>query len=687
MDSSNDNRKGWFGRLRDSMRCSSSLNTPLSGMRDFVGLATAYWRHSDEKLLAYTLTAGVVAFSWMLGQSSPYVADAWANVLDSMYRLAPGSEERSTMENVRDNAMLLAGIVFTRLFVLAGARHLCSSNLNRRARGWLQDQFNQALFDGQHAHMHMTSDQTQDPKSSMSMPDNLDQRIDEPTGAFYGGLIGLSMGAVTTTSSFIAVFNKMQEFSTPLEMIKFAGAYGTSMAALMVASAYVIPNTMGAFKIGTWQKMINLAKQKASGNWRGEMGNAFRHSTQIASAKGEETQLRIHRQLYEKIDRIWFVDTMLDSFFLGYKNIYNYAAAKGVSYLPFLIPYRDGDINLQQFLLGEQLTSELIGDMSWFFHVMPDIANISANTKRLTDVSKAREEIFHLEDFARQRGISQFTRRTQDTSQGIGIKDLQIMLPGKNGEILLEAEDLQFRPGQWTMLVGDNGCGKSTLLKTITQKWLFGRGEISMPEGQTLFFIGQDPHLPEHLSLKEQLTYPAKGEEFDDTEIAALLHRLGLGKFIAFMHDNLHQGKSWKNQLSGGQKQKVVQGRILLHKPGVLLADEPTSAMDTQSKKEFWQSIRDESPNTIVLAIEHYESMPRFRDGSIVFNQIAHCNDRRIDTHAGMWFEAYREQKREENRTAHVDASQETAMHALSDKIIANDDLPDNQPRYGENSP
>lgn len=627
--------KNWRHRLKND----TAMKTPLSCMQSFMGLATSYWLRSNERTSAWLLTAGVVALTIASSKASIYTAKGWSATQDSLYRLGNESNP-STMEELGSNALALAGIVLGRMVVIAGGRHLMSSNLHRRARRWLVSQYNEALFDAKQTHLHITSDKTHDKNSPLTLPDNIDQRIDESSGAFYGSIIGLPMGFIGAGFSMYFVIEEMMKTSTPMESLPFLGAYATSALAVAVAASYVGPNTYIAYKFGQLQKWISLEQQKAGGSWRSEMGNTFRRSSQIAASKGEEVQSTILKRLYDRVDTVWWKDTLLDSAFLGYKNSYNYFANRGASYIPFLSAYANGDIDLKGYLEGTELTSELIGDLSWFVNVMPALAHISANSDRLTEISRATEAIHNTKEFYKQRGVSEFNRASSPDVSALQVNNLELMFAGHNNpETFLRAENLEFKAGEWSTIVARNGAGKSLFLKALTGQWMYGRGDITYAENKKIMYASQEPDLPDLLSLKELVTYPKKAEDFSDVEIAALLNKVDLGQFIEKMQSDLCEGKSWKDVFSGGQKQKLVQARILLHKPNTLLLDEATSAMDPSSARKFFQSIKDGLPDTSVVAITHYDFMPQFKDGSPMFDKVIYVDDKCAKTYLGSQYE------------------------------------------------
>ena len=154
--------------------------------------------------------------------------------------------------------------------------------------------------------------------------------------------------------------------------------------------------------------------------------------------------------------------------------------------------------------------------------------------------------------------------------------------------------DLVLQPGESVAITGPSGCGKSTLLNllgTLDQPSsgrirLFGEDPGTMDEAalsrlraRRIGFIFQAHHLLPHLSALENVLLPVlSGHDAPDMSEARaradfLLRRVGLAD---------HAAKR-PAQLSGGERQRVAVVRALIRRPGLILADEPTGALDAAS--------------------------------------------------------------------------------------------------------
>lgn len=197
--------------------------------------------------------------------------------------------------------------------------------------------------------------------------------------------------------------------------------------------------------------------------------------------------------------------------------------------------------------------------------------------------------------------------------------------------------NLTIDKGEFVAIVGKSGSGKSTLMNIIgaldkptSGKYILnGRDTSTMTDdeladirNQTIGFIFQQYNLLPKLTLLENVELPLlyAGIKNSERKRRALesLGRVGLKEKYA----------QYPNQLSGGQQQRVSIARALAGKPSLLLADEPTGALDSKTSNDvlnFLKQLHSEG-NTIVM-ITHDNSIAleakrvvRIHDGKIIFD-------------------------------------------------------------------
>lgn len=208
----------------------------------------------------------------------------------------------------------------------------------------------------------------------------------------------------------------------------------------------------------------------------------------------------------------------------------------------------------------------------------------------------------------------------------------------RSGELatpVLHGIDLLIYPGEFVAIMGQSGSGKSTLMnilgcldKPTSGEYLFNGKNVSSLDRDGLAqlrreafgFVFQSYHLLSGLSARDNVAMPAiyAGLSPDERHqrAAGLLSSLGL-------HERLDHRPT---QLSGGQQQRVSIARALMNGGQIILADEPTGALDTHSGKEVMKLLKQLSAggHTIILithdaeVASHAQRLIEIRDGLIV---------------------------------------------------------------------
>ena len=171
--------------------------------------------------------------------------------------------------------------------------------------------------------------------------------------------------------------------------------------------------------------------------------------------------------------------------------------------------------------------------------------------------------------------------------------------------------DLCVRRAEVYGFLGPNGCGKSTTIRmlcgllTASEGWVTVLGHQLPAEAEAvkrrIGYMTQKFSLYEDLSVAENLEFLAAvyglSGKSAKTRITELCEQYQLGEL----------GRQLAGTLSGGQKQRLALAAAVMHKPELLLLDEPTSAVDPQSRREFWESLfRLADGGTTLLVSTHY---------------------------------------------------------------------------------
>jgi putative ABC transport system ATP-binding protein len=220
----------------------------------------------------------------------------------------------------------------------------------------------------------------------------------------------------------------------------------------------------------------------------------------------------------------------------------------------------------------------------------------------------------------------------------VELKDIyKIYYMGDNEVHALDGISLTIEKGEFVAIIGKSGSGKSTCMNIIGCLDVATSGtyrlngkdisnytddELAEVRNKMLGFIFQQYNLLPKLTLQENVALPLLYAGVSDSEqkerALKSLDRVGLKD----------KAKNFPSQLSGGQQQRVSIARALAGNPSVILADEPTGALDSKTGREVMRFLRElhQEGNTIVL-ITHDNSIAaqaervvRITDGKIVYD-------------------------------------------------------------------
>ena len=195
------------------------------------------------------------------------------------------------------------------------------------------------------------------------------------------------------------------------------------------------------------------------------------------------------------------------------------------------------------------------------------------------------------------------------------LKNVVKEYPAGDGKIVaLKGIDLQFRKSEFVSILGRSGCGKTTMLNIIGGLDQYTSGDLIINGTSTKDFKDRDwdsyrnhsigfvfqsynliPHqtVLQNVELALTLSGVSKSERRQRAKQA--LEQVGLGNQI----------NKKPNQMSGGQMQRVAIARALVNNPDIILADEPTGALDTETSVQVMEILKEISKDRLIIMVTH----------------------------------------------------------------------------------
>jgi ABC-type lipoprotein export system ATPase subunit/ABC-type lipoprotein release transport system permease subunit len=213
--------------------------------------------------------------------------------------------------------------------------------------------------------------------------------------------------------------------------------------------------------------------------------------------------------------------------------------------------------------------------------------------------------------------------------------DKKFKISRKESFFALKDINLELEKGEFISIVGPSGCGKSTLLNLIAgldiptsgnliiggvSSKKFKEKDWDLYRKNNIGFIFQNFNLIEHLTALENVEIVMNliglGISERRKRAISLLEKVGLEKHIN------HR----PSELSGGQKQRVAIARALANDPDIILADEPTGALDTKTGKQIMDLLADIAKDKLIIMVTHNNDLAasyssriiRLRDGEVI---------------------------------------------------------------------
>lgn len=175
-----------------------------------------------------------------------------------------------------------------------------------------------------------------------------------------------------------------------------------------------------------------------------------------------------------------------------------------------------------------------------------------------------------------------------------GLRDVRIT---RGRTVALDRVTVPVDPGRITVVIGGDGAGKSTCLKLLAGLLVPGSGAVLRPANHLIGYVPASAGFYADLTVQENLDFSASAYRLSGTQYARkageFLEQTGLGTARHRL----------AGQLSGGMQRKLAVGMAVLHAPGLLVLDEPTTGVDPVSRAELWRLISSAAAQGTAVAV------------------------------------------------------------------------------------
>ncbi len=218
---------------------------------------------------------------------------------------------------------------------------------------------------------------------------------------------------------------------------------------------------------------------------------------------------------------------------------------------------------------------------------------------------------------------------------------------GQESVPALKHVSIEFRSNEFVAILGPSGCGKTTLLNIIGGLDRYTSGDIQIEGISTkeytdgdwdtyrncrIGFVFQSYNLIPHMNILKNvslsLTLAGVGKEERNKRALEALAKVGLDK----------QARKRPSQLSGGQMQRVAIARALVNNPDIILADEPTGALDSESGIQVMDLLKEVAADRLVIMVTHNPQLAEqystrivnLKDGEIEADSMPYLTDEKV---------------------------------------------------------
>ena len=222
--------------------------------------------------------------------------------------------------------------------------------------------------------------------------------------------------------------------------------------------------------------------------------------------------------------------------------------------------YLSGSMSFGELMVIVGAFNQVQNSLRWFVDNFHALADWRATRRRVASFHRAPALMDRLGESAGRIELKEAER------DSIRIDDLCIA--GPEGSVTLDEAHVELKPGERTLIVGEQGVTRAVMLRALLGIWPWGRGQIMRPSRQSMIFLPASAYVPPG-TLRAALAYPHSPRDYDEAAIGTALTAAGLDHLRPFLDTT----QPSERRLSEDEQRNLAFARVLLHRPRWLVMD------------------------------------------------------------------------------------------------------------------
>jgi vitamin B12/bleomycin/antimicrobial peptide transport system ATP-binding/permease protein len=554
-------------------------------LRRFWKNATGFWGKRGTRLS--WILSGILLLTIVLNLITSYGMNVWTRgIFDALQERDSHTILFLSMVYL---PLLAASVVFSVLQVYA------RMTIQRRWREWLTNQLvNHWFKNDRYYHLNLVSGAPKNPE--YRVVDDVRIATESPVD-FVTGMTT----AVLSAATFIVIL-----WTIGGALTVHLGDMFITIPGFLVLVALIYAVAASGFMVFIGRRFIAVSENKnqAEAEYRYVLTRLRENAESIAILRGGREERNGADKSFKTVLRAWraiCIQTMRTT-------IVSQTSSYIAPVLPIILcapKFLDGAMTLGAVMQAASAFIIVQGAFNWLVDNYPQLAEWTASARRVASVQMSLDELERAEIDRAGR-----INRCEGKGAALRLHNLSVTLDDR---ILVAGAEVAIMPSEKVLVTGETGSGKSTLVRALAGLWLWGKGDIEMTAGAKLLLLPQRPYVPSG-TLRRAANYPDADQSRSAEEISKAFKKVGLDHLVK----QLDEERPWDQILSGGEKQRLAFARIFLHRPDIIVLDEATAALDSQSEGQLMKLLSQEFEHATVVSVGHRSELEPLHNRKIV---------------------------------------------------------------------